>query len=117
MKKTNIGNLILTISKKNNGSILEWTGESSEIDQTKDLNIFLDEILKDIEEELLIKFNDLAFMSSSTISSIILFIKKLDQKEINTTITYNKESEWQKSCFRAMTAISTILKHITVIEN
>ena len=117
MKKTNIGNLILALSKKNDSVSLEWTGESSEIDQTKELNLALDEILKEIDSELLIRFNDLEFMSSSTISSIILFIKKLDQKEINTTITYNKESEWQKSCFRAMTAISTILKHITVIEN
>ena len=64
--------------------------------------------------EVVIEFNGLQYMNSSTVPPIIQLIKLLNENEVETLITYSKEAKWQLASFKALEKLSLLMEHITV---
>ncbi len=109
----------LKISLKGNGRrvYMSWNGRSAERDPATLLNPYLEGLLDEIQNrELLIAFQELQFMNSSTVSPIIRFLKKLNERQVDTRITYDGRSKWQSASFKALNGLAMMMKHITVEE-
>lgn len=114
IKTVKYGSLILLIENFDDRTILEWNGESNDKRPSEMLMPFFKNFIKRLDKILVIKFDKLEYMNSSTIHPLILFIKKLNEKNIKTDIIYNKNSKWQKVSFEAMKNLTKVLKNITV---
>ncbi len=96
-------------------TLIEWIGISNERDPAKALNPYVDYLLASItNEEVIVDFQKLEYMNSSTVSPIVRLIKLLDKKGIQTLVRYNKSLKWQQTNFRAFDAIARMLKHTVV---
>ncbi|OHD67754.1 MAG: hypothetical protein A2W19_13070 [Spirochaetes bacterium RBG_16_49_21] len=111
--KDNNLEIILEEGAKN---ILSWYGKSEARDPSSLLIPYFKEILNKIKgKELIIKFEQLKYMNSSTVPPIIQLIKDLEDSGIDSTITYDKNSKWQLASFKALDTIVRAMKHITVV--
>lgn len=109
----------LNISVKGNGRqvYMSWNGRSAERDPAALLNPYLESLLDGIHDrDLLIAFQELQYMNSSTVSPIIQFLKNLNQRQVETRITYDGRSKWQSASFKALNGLAMMMKHITVEE-
>lgn len=109
------GALSVTIRIEDGKAFMDWLGQSDSRNPAVELNPYLDSLVENLNvPELTIRFNDLEYMNSSTVPPIIQLLKKLNSKEINTTITYNVESKWQAASFKALDSFSKVLNYINV---
>ena len=115
MERTEIGDLILIVTREDEKTVLSWEGESNERNPDENLTPHLEKFISTLEGDLIIKFNDLYFMNSSTVYPIITFLTKLNDKKINTEVHYSEKSSWQKTSFKAMKTLADILGHIKFI--
>ncbi len=115
MENIKMGSLTLSIEKIKGKTILDWIGESNEKKPSEELIPFFNEFIENQNNDLIIKFDKLNYMNSSTIHPLILFIKDLNEKNIKIEICYNKNSKWQKEAFKAMENLTSILKNIKFI--
>ncbi|MBN1649532.1 MAG: hypothetical protein JW874_15945 [Spirochaetales bacterium] len=114
IQELKIESLILSVSRKDDKTVMVWKGESDEKNPSNTLIPFFEKIIGKIEGDFEMVFNNLDYMNSSTIHPLIMFIKDLDEKNIKTTIFYNKESKWQEASFRALHALTNVLTNIQV---
>ena len=114
-KETVIQSLTLSVKKEEGKTVLHWQGESDEKNPTQYLVPFFDEFLKSVDGDLDVIFNNLNYMNSSTIHPLIMFIKSCNDKNIKTTIYYDKTSAWQEASFKALHSLTQILTNIRVI--
>jgi hypothetical protein len=110
-----IKSLYLSVGKEDGKTVMVWKGESDEKNPSESLIPFFDSVIDKIEGKFEIVFNELDYMNSSTIHPLIMFIKNLNDKEINTTIFYDKQSKWQEASFKALYALTNVLTSINVI--
>jgi hypothetical protein len=97
-------------------NIITWIGKSEAREPSSLINPYFNEIINKLKgKELEVKFEQLQYMNSSTVPPIIEMIKNLEQHEIKSIITYDKNSKWQAASFRALEVIVKTLKHIQVI--
>jgi hypothetical protein len=111
--KDNNLNITLAEGQKN---IITWSGKSESRDPSAVINPFFDELMAKLKDkELLVRFEDLTSMNSSTVPPIIKLIKDLEEAGITTTISYNKNSKWQSASFKALETIVVTMKNISVL--
>ena len=58
--------------------------------------------MKDPGAAIELHFEHLEFFNSSTITSVIHFIKDLRRRRVTTRVTYNASHKWQKVFFDAL---------------
>jgi hypothetical protein len=94
-----------------------WNGRSTDREPGRQLTPYLNDLLDELSgRELLISFQGLAYMNSSTVTPIIQFLKHLNERRIDTRVTYDGRSKWQRSSFRALSGLAMMMKHVTVEE-
>ena len=102
----------LTAGEKN---IISWVGKSESRDPSAIINPFFEQMIDKLKgKELVIKFEDLKYMNSSTVPPIIKFVKSLEEAGINSKITYDKNSKWQAASFKALETIVRTMNNISV---
>lgn len=109
-----IKSLKLQIKKEGRLTVMYWEGESDEKDPSQRLVPFFNEFIDEIDGALRIVFNKLSYMNSSTIHPLVMFIKTLNERKINTELTYDKDSNWQAASFRALDSLTKVLTYIKV---
>ncbi len=115
MEKFASGSLNITFETEGDKAFMTWLGQSDSRNPAVELNPYLDNLLENLNVSgLTVRFNDLEYMNSSTVPPIINFLKKLNTREIHTTITYNAASKWQAASFKALETFSKVLHHIHV---
>jgi hypothetical protein len=110
-----IQNLTLSIRYNNNCTQLIWKGESDGKEPSQKLMPFINEFVNQASGKLKIVFNELTYMNSSTIHPLIMLFKMLNEKNVKTEVTYNKNSKWQEASFKALQPLMKILTNITVV--
>ncbi len=109
--------LKIQMIKNGNHATLKWIGQSMERDPGAGLDPYLKELLPRLKGlKLTLSFERLDYMNSSTIPSIIGFMKKLDESGIETRISYDASSKWQAASFKALKTLSMMMDHVTVQE-
>ena len=75
---------------------------------TRCLRPLFGDILERVNEPdaaLELHFEDLEFFNSSTITSVIHFIKDLRRRQVTTRVTYDASRRWQRVFFDALGTI------------
>jgi len=109
------GNLEITL-EQNNGNIMKWLGRSDDRDPSALLNPYIDGVIDTLKgKDLEIQFGQLEYMNSSTVPPIIQLIKKLNNSEIKSVITYDKDSKWQAASFKALETIVRTMDFVDVV--
>jgi hypothetical protein len=74
------------------------------------------ELIPQLEQKkVTIDFRELRRMNSSTVASILILVRALDQKRIQTVLDYDTSIEWQRVNFQCMKAIARSLQSIAVV--
>lgn len=96
-------------------NVVTWIGKSEARDPSSIINPFFREIFPKFKgKELEIKFEQLKYMNSSTVPPIIQLIKELEENDIKSTITYDRNSKWQVASFKALETIVRTMQNISV---
>jgi hypothetical protein len=84
---------------------LVFRGKSNHREPDAVLRPLFADILKRVSGQgaaLELHFEDLEFFNSSTITSVIHFIKDLRSRKVKTRVTYDASHKWQKVFFDAL---------------
>jgi len=82
-----------------------WNGKSIDLNPDNIFQPFFDEIIEELKSKnysIVINFFPLVYMNSSTMNSIIFFIKKLLEQKIKTKVVYNRDLKWQDLNFSTL---------------
>ena len=94
---------------------MTWRGRSAAGNPGFRLNPYLNDLADELAgRKLLVSFQKLEYMNSSTVSPVIQFVKNLNDRGIRTRITYDGRSKWQSASFKALGGLAIMLKHISV---
>lgn len=97
------------------GITMDWFGKSIFQNPSERLDPFFNEILaENSRKKIIIRFNHLEYISSSTIQSILKLFRTLNEKNIETTVLYDENSEWQSSAFSAFEILKTVMKNLII---
>jgi chemotaxis protein histidine kinase CheA len=96
---------------------LVFRGEGEARDPAPFLAGVTKELVPKLEKKkVTIDFRRLRRMNSSTVASILILIRALDQKRISTVLDYDTSIEWQRVNFHCMKAIARSLQSIDVVS-
>ena len=108
------GNLEILLEEGETNTLL-WNGKSEARDPASILLPFFNNITEKLKnKKLIIKFEKLEYLNSSTVLPIIDLIKKLESNGVDTMVTYDKESKWQIASFKALDVIVQTMNHIKI---
>jgi anti-anti-sigma regulatory factor len=115
MKDFRHANLTITLNKIGNIVTMAWLGQSDAKDPASELTPYLQNVIEEVKgNQLTVKYNQLEFMNSSSVKTIIQFVTSLNMAGITTTVTYNTKSTWQRLSFEALKTFARKMEHITV---
>ncbi len=94
---------------------ISWIGECDFTDPASVIDPYISKFAETYSgQSVIVDFMKLTYMNSSTVGSIIFLCKEFDQKNIQTTIIYNNATNWQAVSFKALEALSRLLKNVSV---
>lgn len=103
----------LTISY--DGRTMIWEGKGLFQYPATRIDSFLEKLIPDIDSEgVILRFDNLSYLGSCAIHCIVKLLKRLNEARIKTRVVYNRESEWQRTAFRALENLSQGLNYITI---
>lgn len=103
MESLLIDKLEIRVKKEGSHIYMKWLGRSDSRNPASYLNPYFTTLIPEIKNySLEVDFNKLKFMNSSTVISIMLLMKLLNQDKIKTEISYDKNIHWQKTSFAAL---------------
>jgi hypothetical protein len=109
------GELIIVVSSSENGTTVVWSGTSDARDPSLELTPFLAQVVeRHTGASMLVDFRKLEYMNSGTVSPIIVFVRALDERGIETKLLFDTGIGWQRVNFVAMKSIARTLKHLSV---
>ncbi|MBN2159856.1 MAG: hypothetical protein JW807_10705 [Spirochaetes bacterium] len=110
--KENELEIIFTEGGKN---VVTWTGKSESKNPSAVITPYFKQILDKFKgKELLVQFEKLEYINSSTVPPIVDLVSDLDKSGVKTTITFDKNSKWQSASFKALETIVKNMKNITL---
>lgn len=110
--------LSIQMTKNGGHAVLKWRGQSGDRDPGARLTPYFSGLIPRLQGlELILAFENLEYMNSSTIPPIIGFMKQLDERGIQTRITYDAGSKWQSASFKALKTLAMMMPHIEVRGN
>lgn len=116
MDNFKVEDLEIKISGTGSDFQMKWSGRSESRNPGEILNPYLDGLMKSLSgKKLTVDYCSLEYMNSSTVPPIIRFVKNCDTNNIETTINYKKDSEWQSASFKPLQTVCTLLKKVKVI--
>ena len=107
MDNLNQGTLTIEAAANPDKKVIElvWKGKSVDLKPDVFLLPYYDKVIaeaKNTEYSVDINFYHLIYMNSSTINSIIYFIKKLISENVHSKVIYNKNLKWQELNFSTL---------------
>lgn len=94
---------------------IKWVGRSESPSPSDFLVPYFESILPELEGcKLTVDFKELAYMNSSSVSSIIKLVKMVYTAGIETRLVYNGNSPWQTTSFKALQTICIPMKTVKV---
>ncbi len=102
--------LTIEVEETDDSIIIKWTGKSADRTPGTFINPILnDALVKSDEEkkELILDFQNLEFMNSSSIAPIVKILDRAKRGESRITITYRRSLNWQELSFSALIVFQT----------
>ncbi len=112
------GGLKIAARHSDSEVILEWSGYSDFRKPALVFGEYLEGVSKQVnDKELVFDFRNLEHINSSTVATILSFVKRMDARKIRTRLVYNAAVEWQRINHQCMRTIARRLAHITTVDN
>jgi CheY-like chemotaxis protein/HPt (histidine-containing phosphotransfer) domain-containing protein len=110
------GKLVIAATISGKSGRVVFRGESDARDPAPFLANVTAELLPRLEgKKVVIDFQPLRGMNSSTVASILILIRALDERRISAVLNYDTNVAWQRVNFQCMKAIAKSLRTISVI--
>lgn len=109
--------LTIRVSHEGDASQIVWTGVSEIQDPESTLGPFLRGLIpKLVNRKVVIDFRKLEYLNSATMQPLFQVLKELNAKQIQTTLLYDPEVEWQRLGFRSIQAVTKTLTYIAIVK-
>lgn len=102
--------LILKVEENESKITITFTGQSTEREPGKFINPILTDAIQNsrkYNKAVLIDFDNLEYMNSSTITPIIKILEGAKKTGETITVRYNRSKKWQELCFSALKIFET----------
>jgi hypothetical protein len=109
--------LQLDVKYEDHAIRIAWTGRSTARDPASFIGPVLAEALARSTEagkELVLDFQGLAYMNSSTITPVIRILHEAKKSRGKVVVVYQKSAKWQELSFSALTIFETEDKRIEI---
>ena len=117
-KKQFVSNLLeITVEDKSTAIDVNWYGKSINRSPGKFITPILASVLDRSvsgKKEIILDFQKLTFLNSSTITPIIKVLERAKRGNIRVTVLYDKELKWQELNFSALEIFNTDDKRINI---
>lgn len=112
--------LVVTVEENGSKITITFTGQSTEREPGKFINPILSDAIQNgrkFSKAVLINFENLEYMNSSTITPIIRILEGAKKTGETISVKYNKTRKWQELCFSALKIFETKDHRIEIIGN
>lgn len=109
--------LNLTVEETGEKITVTFTGQSTEREPGKFINPILTDVVgnsRKYKKAVLISFENLEYMNSSTITPIIRILEGAKKTGETITVRYNQAKKWQELCFSALKIFETKDRRIEI---
>lgn len=107
--------LVIGLTRREDGAVVQWIGASDARDADVPLRRFLSRAAsRCVGRPTTVDFRRLEYMSSTTVSVLLAFLRQLDELEIETTVLYDASVHWQRVNFGSIKAVARSLRCISV---
>ena len=117
-KESFVSNLLkIEVQEKNDSIITNWTGKSVDRNPSKFISPLLVDLLKrsnEAKKQIILDFQKLDYMNSSTITPIIKILERAKKGKVEITVIYNKLLKWQDLSFSALKIFQTKDKRVEI---
>jgi hypothetical protein len=117
-KESYVSNLLKIEIQENGDSITTyWTGKSIDRNPSQFINPILVDLVNRSSEEnkrIVLDFQKLDYMNSSTITPLIKILERANKGKINVSVQYNKRLKWQDLSFSALKIFQTKDKRVEI---
>lgn len=112
-----VGALEINVKELGDKMEMDWQGKSDSKEAYGVLTDYFGKVIENIHglKAMNIKFNKLAYMNSSTVTPIVEFLRQLNDKAVQTTVFYDRNSEWQAMSFKALECIAITMANLEVV--
>ena len=102
--------LTIQVVEHKNTIDVKWEGKSVDREPSKFISPILVKVLEmasDLNKRIIMDFQSMAYMNSSTITPIIKILERANKGMTKITIFYQKSSKWQELNFSALKIFKT----------
>ncbi len=119
MKKKSYSNNLLQVDlmETDDSIITEWSGKSVDRNPSKFITPLLANLLErngNSKKTLILDFQKLDYMNSSTITPIIKILERAKRGKVQLVVKYNKLLKWQDLSFSALKIFQTKDKRVEI---
>jgi hypothetical protein len=119
MKKKSYSNNLLQVDlmETDDSIIAEWSGKSVDRNPSKFITPLLANLLErngNSKKTLILDFQKLDYMNSSTITPIIKILERAKRGKVQLVVKYNKLLKWQDLSFSALKIFQTKDKRVEI---
>ncbi len=99
--------LTLEVEENDNEIKVKWLGRSTAITPGEFLDPIFTELINRTDKKIVMNFEDLAYMNSSTITPMISMLEKIKNGKGSIELQYSSALKWQELSFGALQLFKT----------
>lgn len=107
--------LKIDISEEDDHIRISWKGKCRTLNPEHTLDTYLAKLTKSVRgKRLVVFFDELESMNSSTVPPLLTFIKSLDEDGTESLFLYDDNEDWQRASFKPLAVIAGKYRYITI---
>ncbi|MES0489352.1 MAG: hypothetical protein ABUK01_05125 [Leptospirales bacterium] len=113
--KNEAEDLTLQVSEEGNTITVKWLGRSTEINPGIFLGPVFNDIFSDESKTVIMNFEELTYMNSSTITPLISVLEKIKNGTGSCILQYSDSLKWQELSFGALHLFKTSDNRVDIV--
>lgn len=117
MENLHSDNFDILVTVNDNLITMLWKGQSGSKNADQIITNYLRNFVTEIPagHELVIRFNDLEYFNSTSITPILEFFSIMNSRKVPTKVYYNKQSFYQNMSFKPLQAVVARMANVEMI--
>ncbi len=115
MKALEYEDLKIDVTEVDNVVKVSWIGKCRTLNPEHILDTYLAQLTQFVKgKKLVVTFDKLDSMNSSTVPPLLTFIKTLEENCIESQFLYNDQEDWQRASFKPLSVIAGRYEHVKI---
>jgi len=107
MKALDYEDLKIEVTEANNIVNVSWIGKCRTLNPEHVLDTYLAQLIQFVKgKSVIVTFDKLESMNSSTVPPLLTFIKTLEENRIESQFLYDDKEDWQRASFKPLSVIA-----------